>query len=59
LPSPDLNSEVSPDLTSVLDQSIVGTYVIQDGVLVYDNEKLAEWFGYDRGEIIGEKGPLD
>ncbi|MFB6344785.1 MAG: diguanylate cyclase domain-containing protein, partial [bacterium] len=57
--SPNLQIDVSPDLTSVLDQSIVGTYIIQDGNFVYVNEKLADWFGFDRDEIINNKGPLD
>lgn len=57
--SPKLNADASPDLKSLLDQSIVGTYIIQRGEFVYVNETLADWFGYSPDEIIDGKGPLD
>ena len=43
----------------VTEKSIVGIYVIQDGVFKYVNPKLAEIFGYKVEELINRKGPLD
>lgn len=51
--------ESNPVLADVLDQSIVGTYVIQDDRFVYVNGTFADWFGYAPDEIIDDKSPLD
>ena len=44
------------DLT---EKSLVGIYLIQDGLFKYVNPKLAEMFGYTVEEIIDKKGPKD
>jgi PAS domain S-box-containing protein len=38
---------------SLVEQSLVGIYVIQEGNFVYANPKLAEIYGYETGELIG------
>ena len=43
----------------LVEQSLAGTYIIQDGLFVYVNSRFAEMFGYQAEEIIGRKGPLD
>ncbi len=40
------------------ERSLVGTYIIQDGVFVYVNPKFAEIYGYEVEEILG-KNPVD
>lgn len=57
--SSELDTDPSLDLTTVLDQSIVGTYIIQNGKFTYVNEKLASLFNYDPDEVIDKKGPLE
>jgi PAS domain S-box-containing protein len=44
---------------SLVEESLVGVYLIQDGIFKYVNPKLAEIFGYSTDEMIGKKGPLD
>ncbi len=41
------------------EKSLVGVYIIQDGVFRYVNPKLAEIFGYSPDEIINIKAPAD
>ena len=41
------------------ESSLVGVYLIQDGLLHYVNRELADWFGYTPDELIDRKGPLD
>ena len=41
------------------EKSIVGVYLIQDGVFKYANPKLAEIFGYTIDELIDKRGPED
>lgn len=41
------------------EKSIVGVYLIQDGVFKYVSPKLAEIFGYLVEELIDKKGPKD
>lgn len=57
--SQSFSSEPSndPSLTDVLDESLVGSYIIQDGIFTYVNNTFAEMFGYDVDEIIDEKSP--
>ncbi|MGA7935991.1 MAG: PAS domain S-box protein [Kovacikia sp.] len=38
---------------TLVEQSLVGIYVIQQGNFVYANPKLAEIFGYETGALIG------
>ncbi|MCL5421159.1 MAG: PAS domain S-box protein, partial [Nitrospirae bacterium] len=41
------------------EKSIVGVYLIQDGVFRYANSRLAEIFGYTIYELIDKRGPED
>lgn len=38
---------------TLTEKSVVGVYLIQDGVFLYVNPKLAEIFGYERSDLIG------
>ncbi len=42
---------------SLTEDSLVGVYLIQDGIFKYVNPKFAETFGYSVDELIGTKGP--
>lgn len=44
---------------SLSEQSLVGTYIIQDGKFRYVNPQFAEIFGYSVREITGILGPQD
>jgi PAS domain S-box-containing protein len=44
---------------SLVEQSLVGVYIIQNDRFQYVNPKLAEIFGYTVGEIVGEKTVAD
>lgn len=44
---------------SLAEQSLVGTYIIQDDRFAYVNPRFAEMFGYRVEEIIGHKKPQD
>ncbi|MFH0968365.1 MAG: PAS domain S-box protein, partial [Methanobacteriota archaeon] len=44
---------------NLAEKSLVGIYLIQDGILQYVNEKLAEIFGYQVQELTGIMGPKD
>jgi PAS domain S-box-containing protein len=44
---------------SLAEQSLVGTYIIQDELFKYVNPRFAEIFGYDAGELIEQKKLLD
>jgi PAS domain S-box-containing protein len=44
---------------SLVEESLVGVYLIQDGIFKYVNPRLAEIFGYSDEEIIYRKGPMD
>ncbi len=37
----------------LVEQSLVGCYIVQDGRFVYANPKLAEIFGYAQSELLG------
>lgn len=39
------------------EKSISGTYIIQDGIIIYANHHFAKMFGYEPEEIIGKIGP--
>jgi len=43
----------------LVELSIAGVYLIQDGLFKYVNAKFAETFGYSRDEIIGKMGAKD
>jgi len=44
---------------SLAEKSLVGIYLIQDGIFRYVNPKLAEIFDYRVEELIGKRGPRD
>lgn len=41
------------------EKSLVGIYLIQDGIFQYANPRMGKIFGYFVREIIGKKGPKD
>lgn len=41
------------------EKSLVGIYLIQDGIFKYVNPRLAEIFGYSPEELTDKKGPRD
>ncbi len=41
------------------ERTVVGIYVIQDGMMTYVNPSLATIFGYEREEIVGTLTPRD
>ncbi|MBO8181463.1 MAG: PAS domain S-box protein [Archaeoglobus sp.] len=43
---------------TLAEKSLVGIYLIQDGVFKYVNPKLSEFFGYSVEELVG-RNPLD
>ncbi|MCE5312466.1 MAG: EAL domain-containing protein [Nitrospiraceae bacterium] len=43
----------------LVEQSLVGIYIVQDDKLKYVNPKFAEIFGYSREEILNDKSMLD
>ena len=40
--------------SSLVEHSLVGVYLIQDGVFKFVNPRLAEIFGYERKELVGK-----
>ncbi|MEK6743452.1 MAG: PAS domain S-box protein [Nitrospirota bacterium] len=44
---------------SVAEQSLVGIYIVQDGVFKYVNRTFAALFGYSAEEVITTKSPRD
>jgi len=45
---------LSEHYSSLVEKSLVGVYLIQDGVFQFVNPKLAEIFGYSREELYGK-----
>lgn len=43
----------------ITEKSLLGIYVIQDGMFRYVNPRLAQIFGYDLEELTDRKGPVD
>lgn len=41
------------------EESLVGVYLIQDGIFKYVNPRFAEIFGYERDEIVNTMSPID
>ncbi len=52
-------SESEERYRTLVEKGMVGVYLIQDGLFVYVNNKLAEIFGYTPDEIVDHKGPED
>ncbi len=44
---------------ALVEQSLVGVYLIQDGLFRYVNPALAQIFGYAREELVDGRGPRD
>ena len=44
---------------SLVEHSLVGIYIIQDGLFRYVNPRFCDIFGYSSVEIMDEKGPRD
>src|SRR5262245_26000836 len=44
---------------TLVEQSLVGIYLVQDGTLLYVNPKMAEIFGYTQDEILALPSVLD
>ncbi len=44
---------------SLVERSLTGVYIIQDGRFIYVNPEMANIFGYEPGEIINKKTPYD
>lgn len=51
--------ETEEEFMALVEKSLVGVYLIQDGLFRYVNPKLAEFFGYTKDELIERKGPKD
>jgi PAS domain S-box-containing protein len=45
---------VNEHYSSLVEHSLVGVYLIQDGVFKFVNPRLAEIFGYEQEELIGK-----
>ncbi len=54
-----LLKEADTLLLGLLDNALVGVYVIQNDRFVFVNETLARLFGYTQAEVCGQLGPLD
>ncbi len=50
--------EAEAKYRSLVEESLVGVYIIQDGVFVYVNPRFAEIFGYEREELL-ELSPIE
>jgi diguanylate cyclase (GGDEF)-like protein/PAS domain S-box-containing protein len=52
-PRRNMSDQISADTYRLLvEESLVGVYLVQDDRLVYNNRKLAELFGYSREELL-------
>ncbi|GAB4541057.1 MAG: hypothetical protein Fur0020_10380 [Thermodesulfovibrionia bacterium] len=51
--------ESEEEFRALVEKSLVGVYLIQDGIFRYVNPRLAEFFGYTKDELIEKKGPKD
>jgi len=49
---PDANPRVAPTYQALVEQALVGVYVVQDGRIVYANPRLAELFGYTPAALL-------
>jgi len=51
--------EAESKFRDLAEKSLVGVYLIQEGVFKYVNPKMAEIFGYTVEELVDKKGPED
>lgn len=56
---PETNPRVAPTYQTLVEQALVGVYVVQDGRLVYANPRLAELFGYTTAALMALPTVLD
>lgn len=54
-----LPSEPEGMFRDLAEKSLVGIYLIQNGVFRYVNPRMGKIFGYTAGELIGKRGPQD
>ncbi|MGD9367371.1 MAG: PAS domain S-box protein [Desulfobacteraceae bacterium] len=52
-------TESESKFRNLTEKSLVGVYIIQDGLFKYCNPKFAEMYGYRPDEIIDKLGPSD
>ena len=45
--------ESERNYSTLVEDSLVGVYIIKDGVIVFANDKFAEIYGYEKNELIG------
>ncbi|RTL54468.1 MAG: EAL domain-containing protein [Rhodocyclaceae bacterium] len=55
----ELASEAASLFRGLVNNELFGVYVIQDGLFVYVNPRLAEIFSYSQEALCGKKGPTD
>ncbi|HMX17131.1 MAG TPA: EAL domain-containing protein [Rhodocyclaceae bacterium] len=58
-PVAHLLSQADELLRGLLENELIGVYVIQGGRFRYVNARLAEIFGYTAAEVAGRLGPID
>ncbi len=49
---PEANPRVAPTYQALVEQALVGVYVVQDGRIVYANPRLAALFGYTTADLL-------
>ena len=49
---PDRSPRALPTYESLVEQALVGVYVVQDGRIVYANPRLGELFGYRVDDLL-------
>ena len=52
----DRNPHVAPTYQALVEQALVGVYVVQDGRIVYANPRLAELFGFTTAALLALPG---
>jgi len=57
--SEKLLRESADKYRTLTEKSLIGVYLVQDGLFRYVNPKLAEIFGYTEAELTDKKGPVD
>jgi len=52
----EMHPHVAPTYQALVEQALVGVYVVQDGRIVYANPRLAELFGYTNAALLALPG---
>jgi two-component system, cell cycle sensor histidine kinase and response regulator CckA len=55
----ELLKESEAKYRNIIEESLVGAYISQDGVMKYVNKRFCEIHGYTYDEIVNRMGPLD